>query len=124
VTEANFLRNFSLTKADKILKRKDFIRLTRYGKKIHGRYFIAVFTPAQSDRIRLGVTITRKVGKAVKRNKIKRISREYFRLNRHNITGTWDINIIAKKEAGNLPTDLAFLSLKDLFDRISSRFDH
>lgn len=118
------MRNFSLTKADKILKRKDFIRLTRYGKKIHGRYFIVVFTPAQSDRIRLGVTITRKVGKAVKRNKIKRISREYFRLNRHNITGTWDINIIAKKEAGNLPTDLAFLSLKDLFDRISSRFDH
>jgi ribonuclease P protein component len=118
------LRIFKLTKADKILKRTDFLQLTRCGKKINCRYFTAVFSPSQSDRTRLGVTITRKVGKAVKRNKIKRISREYFRLNRHNITGTWDINIIAKKEAGDLPPDLAFLSLKDIFDRISRTLDH
>ncbi len=51
-------------------------------------------------------------------NRIKRLSREYFRLNRHNIAGKWDINIIAKKEAANITAEQAFFSLKNIFARI------
>ena len=112
------LRFFSFTKADRILKRTEFLHLSRYGKKISNNHFIVLFCPGRFDRSRLGITASRKVGKAVKRNRIKRFAREYFRLHRHEIKGYWDINIIAKKEAAELTSEQAYLSLKDVFDRI------
>ncbi len=54
------------------------------------------------------------------RNRIKRYSREYFRLNRHKLKGYWDINIIAKREATELTSRQTFLSLQELFDRIGT----
>jgi len=109
---------FCFTKADRILKRSEFLKLTILGKKTQNRHFIAIFSPGRSQRTRLGVTVTRKVGHAPTRNRIKRFSREYFRLNRHIITGHWDINIIAKKRAAELSSEQAFLSLKDVFKKI------
>ena len=115
------LRFFSFTKADRILKRTEFLHLSRYGEKFSNKYFIVIFCPGRYNRSRLGVTVSRKVGKAATRNKIKRFSREYFRLNRHKIKGYWDINIIVKQEAAELTSEQTFLSLKDVFDRIGSR---
>ncbi len=112
------LRFFSFTKTDRILKRTEFLNLSRYGKKISSNHFIVLFCPGRFDRSRLGITVSRKVGNAVKRNRIKRFSREYFRLHRHEIKGYWDINIIAKKEAAELTSEQTFLSLKAVFDRI------
>jgi ribonuclease P protein component len=112
------LRFFSFTKADRILKRSDFLRLQRIGKNIQNNHFIASFGPGRYQRSRLGITVTKKVGNAATRNRIKRLSREYFRLNRHKIAGNWDINIIAKKEAAELTADQAFASLQNVFGRI------
>ena len=99
------------------------MRLSRSGKTISNRYFICAFSPGQFDRTRLGITVTKRVGKAAKRNRIKRFSREFFRLNKHKIAGTWDINIIAKKEICKLSSDQVFLSLQNIFGRISRDFD-
>lgn len=114
------MRFFSFTKADRILKRSEFLHLSRYGQKISNNYFIVKYGPGRFERSRLGVTVSRKVAKAVKRNRIKRFSREYFRLHRHQIKGYWDINIIAKREAAELTSEQTFLSLKDVFDRIGA----
>ena len=115
---------FCFTKADRILKRSEFIRLSTSGKKTQNRHFIAIFSPNRFQRTRLGVTVARKVGNAPTRNRLKRLSREYFRLNRHIITGHWDINIIAKKEAADLSSEQAFLSLKDVIKNISRSLEH
>ena len=115
--------NFSFTKADRILKRNEFIEISKNGRRIQDEYFIANFAPGRFDRCRLGVTVIRKVGGAVKRNRIKRLVREYFRLNRQLITGHWDINIIAKKKAADLSSEKVFASLQNIFGRISSCVD-
>ena len=117
------MRFFPFTKADRILKRSDFLGISRCGIKLQNRYFVVLFTSGRFKRTRLGVTVSKKVGNAVERNRIKRIFREYFRLNRHKITGFWDINIIAKKEAAGLTSDLALLSLQKIFDKISVSHD-
>jgi ribonuclease P protein component len=106
---------FSLKKADKILKRSEFIKLSRCGDKNQNKHFIMLYLPGQFQRTRLGITVTKNVGCAVTRNRIKRFAREYFRLNRHRITGGWDISVIAKKQAAQLTSKEAFLSLNNLF---------
>ena len=114
---------FTLTKADKILKRQEFIALTEIGRRIQNEHFIAVFSPGQHGRSRLGVTVTKKVGKAVKRNRIKRIVREYFRLNSQFLKGEWDINIIAKRQIAGVASAEAYRSLQNIFNRISKYDD-
>ncbi len=115
---------FFFSKADRLLKRREFNKLSRFGNKVQNRHFIATFAPGRFKRTRLGITVTKKVGHAVTRNRIKRLSREYFRLNRHIITGIWDINIIARHEAAELTSNQAFLSLRNIFDKISRSINH
>ena len=114
---------FALKKADRILKRSDYLRLSSIGKKTQNRHFIVIYSPGPFQRKRLGVTVTKNVGRAATRNRIKRLSREFFRLNRHMITGDWDINIIAKKKAAELTSKEAFLSLNDIFNDIALERD-
>ena len=115
---------FSFSKADRILKRSEFIALSKFGKKVQNSEFIAYFLPTQHDHSRLGVTVTKKVGQAVERNRIKRIVREFFRINRHSLSGKWDINIIAKRQIAGIASEKANRSLQNIFDRISRYDDH
>jgi len=115
---------FSFTKADRILKRSEFIALSTLGRKVQNNDFIAYFLPGQHNQSRLGVTVTKKVGQAVERNRIKRIVREFFRINRHCLSGKWDINIIAKRQGAGLSSEKAYRSLQNIFDQISRHDDH
>ena len=117
-----FLGVYALSKADRLLNRPEFTRLAKTGKKIQNRHFILYYSRSTGDRSRIGITVSRKVGKAVRRNRLKRLSREYFRLNRHELIGFWDINIIAKKSAAELVNEKVFSSLSQLFERIH-RYD-
>ncbi len=112
--------NFSLTKLDRILKRRDFVALSETGQRIQNEQFIALFAPNQCGRSRIGITVTKKVGPAVKRNRIKRLIREYFRLNRHKLAGNWDINLIAKRQIADISSEQAYRSLQNIFERILS----
>ena len=115
---------FSFTKTDRILKRSEFIALSKLGRKVQDTDFIAYFLPGQHDQSRLGITVTKKVGQAVERNRIKRLVREFFRLNRRCLSGRWDINVIAKRQSAGITSEKAFRSLQNLFDRISRYDDH
>jgi len=123
IMEGILVSPFSFRKADRILKRREFLELSKYGRRIQNEHFIAYFSPGQCNRSRLGVTVTKKVGKAVTRNKIKRFVREFFRLNRYKLLGKWDINIIAKKEAAEISPEKAHHSMQNLLDRISRHND-
>jgi len=112
--------SYRFTKADKLLRRAEFVSLSQFGKKIQNRYFIAFITKGKTDRSRLGITITKKVGHAAARNRIKRIVREYFRLNRLGIEEFWDINLIVKRQANTVSNKTIFLSLDNLFERIAA----
>jgi ribonuclease P protein component len=111
------MRLFSFTKADRLLKRSEFLHLSQIGRTAYNSHFIAVFAPVNHTRI--GITVSKKVGKSVTRSRLRRLIREYFRHNRHNIAGNWDINIIAKRRAADLSSAEAFLSLKHIFDKLS-----
>ncbi len=110
---------FFLNKADRILKRAQFIELAETGRRVRSGLFIAVVSPGPTGRSRLGVTVTRKVGGSVERNRLKRLAREYFRRHRHRLNGEWDIVLIARREAAGMPSEEVFLSLEELFRKVA-----
>ena len=112
--------SYRFTKADKLLRRAEFVSLSKFGKRIQNRYFIAFIAKGKTDRSRIGITITKKVGHAAARNRIKRIVREYFRQNRQRLEEFWDINLIVKRQANTVSNKTIFLSLDNLFERIAA----
>ena len=97
-----FMGSFSFPKNERLLNRKDFVNLNRLGKRYHTAHFIINFKENSLGIIRLGITVSKKTGNAVTRNRIKRYIREFFRSNKTYFPQGHDIVIIAKKGAGNL----------------------
>jgi ribonuclease P protein component len=48
------------------------------------------------DHLRLGLSVSRKVGSAVMRNRIKRLLREAYRLQRHDLPGGYDVVLVVR----------------------------
>ena len=111
---------FSLEKKDKLLKSKDYQTIRAKGQKVENNDFILVFCRNDLENSRLGLTVSKKVGCAVKRNRIKRIVREFFRQNRCLIHKSADMNVISKKSAAYQTNDQLMKSLKDVFIKIDS----
>lgn len=114
------MKKYSFGKADRIRKRIDFLMLSKNCNKVRNQHFIALIRPNFNNRTRLGITVSKRVGNAVVRNRIKRIIREYFRLNRHCLNQFWDINIIAQKQVAKIDNAKVFASLKTIFSKIST----
>jgi ribonuclease P protein component len=116
------LTDFNFSKKYRLLDQADFILLKNAGGKIHSGCFVAQIRRNELPNSRLGLTISKKAaGKAVTRNRLKRLIRECFRANRHTLSGFWDINIIAKKAAAQCSSEQVFASLDKIFASISSK---
>jgi ribonuclease P protein component len=89
-------------KKARLRKRPEFIDLSRSGKKHHTANFVVITKETGRCEVRLGMTVSSKVGNAVVRNRVKRLLRESFRRLRVDIVPTRDILIIAKKGAASL----------------------
>lgn len=83
---------------ERIKKKKDFLHLYKKGKRYRGKYFILVYLSSASDFSRMAVVVSKKIGNAVKRNKIKRWMRTLYRRNKHLLVNSIDIIFIAKRE--------------------------
>lgn len=70
----------------------------KYGRRISSENFTVFLQANDSGFNRLGIVVKKEVGKANYRNRIKRYFREFFRLNKHKIKGSFDIVILAKKD--------------------------
>jgi len=112
------LGSYSFPKAERLLKRADFLRLSRSGKKIRTRFFIAAVLDGTKENNRIGITVSKRVGKAVERNRIKRLIREYYRHRRKTLSGNRDINIIARKYVKFLSNSKVVEALDELFARL------
>jgi len=108
-----------LPKKVRLLKRAQFLTLSKQGKKVVTDCFIAIVLKETAQNNRIGITISKKVGNAVERNRIKRIIREYFRHNKENISGPKDINIIARKGLTSLSNRQIIEKVDKLFSKIA-----
>ena len=98
--------------------RNDFQVVYRKGRRFEGLLMTAFVLPNGLSHHRLGVTASRKaLGKAVQRNRAKRLLRETFRLNDSSLgelKSTYDWVLNAKRA---LPNDKIDLALEE-FERV------
>ena len=93
---------YPFPKAARLRVRREFLALQRRGERRYSRNFIVITSPARTARPRLGVTTSRRYGKAVIRNQMKRRLREFFRVRQARISPPRDILIIPKSRAQEL----------------------
>jgi len=91
-------RALGLTPQRRLRRRVEFERVLRRGRRLDGRYFVLLAMPNGGSDDRLGLTVSRKVGAAVKRNRARRLLRESFRRLVRPPGSGYDLVAIAKKE--------------------------
>lgn len=89
------------SKAARLRHRQEFLRAQAQGKRFHTRHFGVTLAPMAEGHPRLGLVATRRLGKAVQRNRVKRLLREFFRRHQTGLPA-FDLVIMAKKGASAL----------------------
>ena len=72
----------ALPKQKRLAKRREFVRVYESGQKVFSRYSVLFFAGNELPHSRIGITATKKLGKANVRNRLKRWTREIYRRQR------------------------------------------
>lgn len=94
-------KKFSFAKSERLLKSRDFTRVRKDGKRLHTRSFTVFILPNVLGKRRLGLSVSSRVADSPGRNRIKRLLREFFRLNKDAFPDSSDI-LVSVKTADNV----------------------
>ncbi len=97
-TDQRFPRSCRLT------ARRQFLEVYKCGRKARRPSFTVFGLPNDVGRCRIGLTVTRKIGGAVARNRIKRVLRDVFRRHRMELQPPMDIVINGYRSMLSLPS--------------------
>ena len=102
---------------EKLKKHWEFQRAYQKGNKYWNRYFVIYVRRTHLNSLRLGITVSKKVGNSVQRNRVKRLIRESFRQLRPHIKIGYDIVVVGRTPASRLKCQEAQDGLAHLFQR-------
>ena len=85
--------------SESLKKNRDFQRVYRHGTSYANRYLVMYILENNSDKNRLGISVSKKVGNSVVRHRITRLIRESYRLNERSFSRGYDIVVIARVPA-------------------------
>jgi len=92
-------KGHGFSKEERLRKRREFLDVYERGDKVQSAYFVLYMLENGRPYHRLGITVSRKIGAAVVRNRIKRRLREIFRANKQAISPHCDLAVNAKRAA-------------------------
>ncbi len=102
---------------EKLTRKWEYKHVYKHGKKLWNYTFVLYICKNDRTNSRIGLTVSKKVGKSVQRSRVKRLIRETFRLNQHRIVDGYDIVVIARRAAVNLKYQQAEAALLYLLRR-------
>lgn len=107
----------SYRKLERITSSSRYRVIYRQGVWRSSRNFTSITYENTRGIKRLGITVSKKAGNAVKRNRIKRLIREFFRLNKELFPAGCDVVLMAKKNIPPLTYQETCKELTQLFER-------
>ena len=115
-------RTLGFGPAQRLLKASEFNRVFKQGRRLSQTELTLAFRvrPSRDGKLyppRLGLSVSKKVGGAVRRNLLKRRFREIFRLNQARMVWGVELVVIPRKEAGDLSYQELESRLITLFER-------
>src|SRR3954471_19768894 len=98
----------------------EFDRVYREGRSHAGRHLVLYFFPREGDDEppRLGLSVGRKVGGAVERNKGKRLVKEAFWQSEERLPAGHDFVVVARADAGDLAERAGLAGIKSELDEL------
>lgn len=96
-----------LSRAERVLRTREFRRIYRHGSRSRGDALTACVLPNRLGWSRLGLSVSSRIGNAVRRNRWKRLLREAFRGAKEDLPRGWDIVLIPERPGP--PPDLSVL---------------
>ena len=82
---------------DSLKNNRDFVNVYTSGKSYSNKYLVIYTLKNNSDRNRLGISVSKKVGNSVIRHRLKRLIKESYRLHEKMFNSGLDIVVIARK---------------------------
>jgi len=102
----------------RIVRGSDYRAIYGTGLKLNSERFVLFGRENSLDRHRLGITVSRKVGGAVVRNRVKRLFREIFRKSSADLPKHFDLVVNAKRACA----DVSYSDLRAEFICAARRF--
>ena len=84
----------------RLKKRREYLEVYDRGIRVAGGHIVLFVLQTGKDAARLGITATRRVGVAVRRNRARRVMREVFRHHRHQLPA-WDLVVNVRRSAAS-----------------------
>jgi len=97
---------------------RDFRRLYYKGKSVACGYVIVYINKNRFGINRLGLTCGKSVGKAVVRNRVKRLIRESYRLSEDRLKIGYDIVIVARTRAAGKSFEMIYKDVRYAFNKL------
>ena len=82
---------------DSLKNNRDFVNVYTSGRSYANKYLVIYTLKNNTDRNRLGISVSKKVGNSVVRHRIKRLVKESYRLHEKMFNSGLDIVVIARK---------------------------
>lgn len=112
------MQRYTFPKSERLLKKWEFQRVFAENKKYAGKFLVLYILPNQPDR-KAGIIASRKIGNAVKRNRIKRLIREAYRLNKNLLPNNIHLVITAKQGISKLKYKDVEEDLREIYNNFS-----
>ena len=87
--------------SESLKRNSDFQRVYRQGKSYANRYLVLYVLQNQTERNRLGISVSKKVGNSVVRHRMARLIRESYRLQEDMFNSGLDMVVVTRKNAVN-----------------------
>ena len=111
------MKEQSYRKLERITNHSRYRTIYQQGVWRSSRHFTTITCSNDRGTKRLGITVTKKAGNAVRRNRIKRLIREFFRLNKSLFPAGYDVVVMARRNMPSLKYQEACGELTELFTR-------
>ena len=85
--------------SESLKKNKDFQTVYRQGKSYANKYLVLYIMENQTEKNRIGISVSKKVGNRVVRHHLTRLIRESYRLQEECFQRGYDLVVIARQSA-------------------------